>query len=100
MLRCSASLPYTAPLLNGRSSILFDQIAMPAAGSLPPDAADPLRWNPRPTARPREMPDAAVAAFVAEGYESATIAEVAPQSAVNPGLVARHWGSKAEGATP
>ncbi len=36
----------------------------------------------------------------AEGYESATIAEVAPQSAVNPGLVARHYGSKAEGATP
>lgn len=64
---------------------------LPNAGS-----TDCPRWQRRPEARPREILDAAVAAFAADGYEGATIADVARRAGVSPGLVVHYFRSKAE----
>jgi AcrR family transcriptional regulator len=64
-------------------------------GPATPQAPDFPRWQRRPADRPREILDAAVAAFVAEGYEGATIADVARRAGVSPGLVVHYFGSKA-----
>ena len=54
------------------------------------------KWQRRPEDRPREILDAAVAAFSATGYDRATIADVARQAGVSAGLVAHYFGSKAD----
>jgi AcrR family transcriptional regulator len=60
-----------------------------------PDASELPRWQRRPASRPREILEAGVAAFVADGYEGATIADVARRAGVSPGLVVHYFGSKA-----
>ncbi len=54
------------------------------------------KWHRRPAARPREILDAAMAAFAADGYEGATIADVARRAGVSPGLVVHYYRTKAE----
>ncbi|HET9040111.1 MAG TPA: TetR/AcrR family transcriptional regulator [Gemmatimonadales bacterium] len=66
------------------------------AGPRSPAAPDLPRWHRRPEARPREILDAALAAFVADGYEGATIADVARRAGVSPGLVVHYYRTKAE----
>ena len=63
--------------------------------SSPESAACP-RWQRRPEARPREILDAALAAFVATGYERATLADVARRAGVSPGLVVHYYRTKAD----
>jgi AcrR family transcriptional regulator len=66
------------------------------AGSPAPDSAACPKWQRRPEARPREILDAAVAAFAADGYEGATIADVARRAGVSAGLVVHYYRSKAD----
>lgn len=54
------------------------------------------RWHRRPESRPREILDAAVAAFAATGYEGATIADVARRAGVSPALVVHYYRTKAD----
>jgi AcrR family transcriptional regulator len=61
-----------------------------------PDTAGCPKWQRRPEARPREILDAALAAFAAAGYEGATIADVARRAGVSPGLVVHYFRTKAE----
>ncbi|HUR96278.1 MAG TPA: TetR/AcrR family transcriptional regulator [Gemmatimonadales bacterium] len=66
------------------------------AASSNPDHSDCPKWQRRPEARPREILDAAVAAFMADGYEGATIADVARRAGVSPGLVVHYYRTKGE----
>ncbi len=61
-----------------------------------PESAACPRWQRRPEARPREILDAALAAFVATGYERATLADVARRAGVSPGLVVHYYRTKAD----
>jgi AcrR family transcriptional regulator len=61
-----------------------------------PDSPSCPRWQRRPESRPREILDAAVAAFAATGYESATIADVARRAGVSPPLVVHYYRTKAD----
>jgi AcrR family transcriptional regulator len=54
------------------------------------------KWQRRPASRPREILDAALAAFAEAGYEGATIADVAQRAGVSPGLVVHYFRTKAE----
>jgi len=65
------------------------------AGS-PSPSPDCPKWQRRPQSRPREILDAAVAAFSQTGYDGATIADVARRAGVSPGLVVHYFHSKAE----
>lgn len=67
---------------------------MTANPASPADSDGP-RWQRRPDARPREILEAAVAVF-SEGYERATIADVARRAGVSPGLVVHYYRSKGE----
>ena len=67
--------------------------------ALTPDPASPHlpscpKWQRRPESRPREILDAAFAAFGATGYEGATIADVARRAGVSPGLVVHYYRTK------
>lgn len=61
-----------------------------------PDSTDAPRWQRRPTERRREILDAAVAVFGEEGFDCATLAEVAERAGVSAGTVAHYFGSKAD----
>ena len=61
-----------------------------------PEPANCPRWQRRPEARPREILDAALEAFVATGYERATIADVARRAGVSPGLVVHYYRTKSD----
>jgi len=60
------------------------------------DFPDPPRWQRRPTERRREILDAAVSVFGEEGFDCATLAEVAERAGVSAGTVAHYFGSKAD----
>lgn len=62
----------------------------------PVPSPDCPKWQRRPESRPREILDAAVAAFSQTGYDGATIADVARRAGVSPGLVVHYFHSKAE----
>ena len=55
---------------------------------------EPPRWQRRPTARRREILDAAAQVFGEHGFESATIALVADRAGVSPGTVQHYFGTK------
>ncbi len=61
-----------------------------------PDSCNNPRWQRRPTERRREILDAAVVVFGAEGYDGATIAAVAGRAGVSSGTVLNYFGSKEE----
>ena len=72
-----------------------------AGPALTPDSAAPdpsscPKWQRRPESRPREILDAAVAAFASTGYERATIADVARRAGVSPALVVHYYRTKAD----
>jgi AcrR family transcriptional regulator len=52
------------------------------------------RWQRRPTERRREIIQAAADIFAAQGFDSATVAEVAKRAGVSAGTVLHYFGSK------
>ncbi|MEO8139913.1 MAG: TetR/AcrR family transcriptional regulator [Gemmatimonadota bacterium] len=60
----------------------------------PDPSADAPRWQRRPTERRREILDAAVAVFGDQGFDGATLSEVATRAGVCAGTVTHYFGSK------
>lgn len=62
----------------------------------PDSDTDNPRWQRRPTERRREILEAAAEVFGENGYDCATIAEVAGRAGVSSGTVLNYFGSKGD----
>lgn len=62
----------------------------------PDHSSESPRWQRRPAERRREILDAAVDVFGRDGFDDATLADVARQAGVSAGTVVHYFGSKGE----